>query len=404
MLPTGVRRALSAPILVLALCLYARAGIPPAHAQAAMKAKAWLDAARQPNGLLDSQADRADICYTYDQGVAAIAYLALGDTARAGEILAALQGLQLASGAWYTAYTGRGAAVDASIWIGPMYWVALAVHRHRHVTGNRRFAAMAEKTLAFTLRYRRADGALTGGEEAGTPLTYVSIEENQDAYAAFKAFGMDAEAEKTRAFLLAKAWDAAKARWRVGPTDEADFLDVNTWGVQSLGPEGPAEWKRALDYNLARMRLLKTQDGVTMEGFDFNGDKDDIWLEGSAQMAAALKSVGRGAEADHFIDELIKVQKADGSLAYSLTGGTTGDGWNMPKVAAVSSTGWLILAAHGINPFHVDRDATAVRRYRSPNRSREGHPGSLAVPGLRWKTPGRHFDALGRLPSALRRP
>jgi hypothetical protein len=379
--------ALASTALASAIQLFA-AGIPPTHTLAAQKAKGWLDSARRPVGLLDSQADNADICYTYDQAMAAVAYLALGDTARAGSLLAALQGLQSATGAWSTAFTGNGKAVANQVWIGPIYWVALAAHRHRHATGSARFSAMAEKALLFTLQYRRADGGLTGGEEGGTLLTYVSVEENQDAYAAFKAFGMPAEAEKTRAWLLANAWDAGNSRWRVGPGRDVDFLDVNAWGVQSLGPEGPAEWRKALDYNLARMRLSKTVDGVTVDGFDFNGDKDDVWLEGTAQMAAALKSVDRTTEAEYFIDEMLKAQKADGSLAYSLAGGTTGDGWNMPKVAAVSSTAWLILAIQGINPFHADRDAVGIRFPRSQAKL--------------WTAPRIPCDVLGRLPGLPR--
>jgi hypothetical protein len=254
---------------------------------------------------------------------------------------------------------------------------------------------MARKALASTLKYRKADGSIASGEDdRGVPYTYVSVEENQDGYAAFKAFGMDADAEAIRAWLVSKAWDAARNRWRVGPGEEADFLDVQTWGVQSLGAAGPADNDKALDYAMARMRLSKASGGISVDGFDFNGDRDDVWLEGTAQMAAALKTAGRGAEADHFLDEIIKAQKADGSIAYSLAGGTTGDGWDMPAVAAVSSTGWFILAACGINPFHTDRDVVSVLRGpRSGTRP--------AGPGRASPTPlpshdGR--DALGRMP------
>ena len=45
-----------------------------------------------------------------------------------------------------------------------------------------------------------------------------------------------------------------------------------------------------------------------MDGFDFNGDKDDIWLEGTAQMASAFYTVGRATDGDHFVAEVAKSQ------------------------------------------------------------------------------------------------
>jgi hypothetical protein len=46
-----------------------------------------LISVKQPNGLLDNQADGDDVCYTYDQAVAICAFLALGDTDGARTVL-----------------------------------------------------------------------------------------------------------------------------------------------------------------------------------------------------------------------------------------------------------------------------------------------------------------------------
>lgn len=367
---------------------------PAGHDVAASLAHRWLAAAAHPGGLIDSQADGRDICYTYDQAVSALAMLSLGDTARAGAILDRLAALQDGAGAWVTAFTGQGRVAEAARWVGPVFWVCLAAARYRKVTGSTRHDGMARAALAWCLRFRQPDGSIRGGLDAGGDLlAYASVEENQDAFAAFRAFGMEAEAIQVRGFLISQAWDAGASRWRVGPGRNEDFLDVNSWGFQSLGEEGPPGHAKALDYNLARMRLTGSADGIAVDGFDFNGDKDDVWLEGTAQMAAALKTAGRAGEALHFLDEIIKAQKPDGGIAYSLAGGTTGDGWNMPRVAAASSAGWFILAVRGENPFRPERVAVRIRPL--PATARPPGPGSF--PGL-LALPRHRLPVSGRLP------
>jgi hypothetical protein len=94
------------------------------------------------------------------------------------------------------------------------------------------------------------------------------------------------------------------------------------------------------------------QSELSIDGFDYNSDKNDIWFEGQAQMALAFKVIGRECDANYFIDEIIKVQNADGKdgVRYSLLG-TSNSFWTMAQEKSVAASGWLIFAVLGANPF-----------------------------------------------------
>jgi hypothetical protein len=91
-----------------------------------------------------------------------------------------------------------------------------------------------------------------------------------------------------------------------------------------------------------------TLDGI--DAFDFNSDRNDIWFEGTGEMILSLKEVGRREEADHFMHEVVKAQRPTGGVPYSLRG-TFNDYWQRTSAPCISSTGWLMIAESGENPF-----------------------------------------------------
>ena len=315
---------------------------------AAVKAYNWIVSVGYSNGLYNSQTGLSNVCYTYDQAVAVYAFIAQNDMTRAYNLLKKLKSLQNSSGFWYTAYNKSSKVAESEKWLGPVAWTVMAAGYYKKVTGSTEFDAMAKKALNWCLTCSNSDGSLYTKSSEGK---YTSTEENQDAYAALKAFGYNTQAAKVLNYLKTKVWKSSENRWLVGPDDTTAFLDVNPWGVQSLGSQGPVNYLKALDYNMNKMRLKKTLNSITVDGFDFNGDKDDVWLEGTAQMAAAFYTAGRATDGDYFVNEIIKFQKSNGGITYSMAGGSTGDGWNMPKTEALSSTGWFIIAVNKINPF-----------------------------------------------------
>jgi hypothetical protein len=108
--------------------------------------------------------------------------------------------------------------------------------------------------------------------------------------------------------------------------------------------------------------------GAISHGFDFNcNDGDGAWWEGTAQVAAALRTLGRDAEAQPIVARLEKAQITTGAArgalpAASSCGLTTGldrswrsDGsvkpWLYPDAPHVGATAWYASALLGKNLF-----------------------------------------------------
>jgi hypothetical protein len=327
-----------------------------AHATspAAQRAYAWLRGRIGPLGLASSfeaSGVEGDLAVTYDQAVAIDALLVMGDVAAARKILDAMKGLQAPDGGWWTMYScTRGTVVEQNQTVGQVVWMALAVAKYEQRTGDTvTYHAMGRAALDWAFRFQAPDGAVNGGIVSGAPASWAGTEFNEDVFAASLYFGgHDEQAARVRHFIDTAVW--AGDHFMAGRGDPRDPLDVNAWSVPSLGRSGPHPYEKTLDYNLTHHRV--TLD--SFDAFDFNSDKDDIWFEGTGEMILSLKETGRRAEADHFMSELVKAQRPNGGIPYSLRG-TFNDYWKMTAAPCISSTGWLLLAEAEDNPFRFGK-------------------------------------------------
>ncbi len=322
-----------------------------ATSAAARLAHAWLRGRLRPTRLassFESSGPEGDLCVTYDQAVAVDAFLVMGDVESARRVLDGMRALQLPDGGWWTMYScAHGTVAESNQTVGQVVWMSLAVAKYEQFTGDATtYHAMGKAALDWAYRFQAPDGGVNGGIVAGAVAPWAGTEFNEDVYAASVYFGgHDEQARRVRAFLDGAVWGGD--HFMAGRGDPRDPLDVNAWSVPSLGRSGPHPYERTLDYNLGHHRV--TLDGF--DAFDFNSDRNDIWFEGTGEMILSLKEVGRRAEADHFMQELVKAQRANGGIPYSLRG-TFNDYWQMSAAPCISSTGWLILAEAEENPFH----------------------------------------------------
>ena len=123
---------------------------------------------KQANGLYDSQAEQPneDVAYTYDEAIAAVAFLAVGQTEATTGILTALQGLQNVNGSWANAYSSKSAIVDKEEDLGPTAWVVLAATAYHTQTASTQYDAMAKKALTWALTLQQSNGGILGGLDA----------------------------------------------------------------------------------------------------------------------------------------------------------------------------------------------------------------------------------------------
>jgi len=324
----------------------------------------------------------------YDQSIAAIAFMLRGDLGQATGILNALEFLQEKegehAGSWYTMYQvftnddglAQGTSepdVPTGVWgleyrrhVGPMAWVLMAIRAYEELTGDKTtYRQMAINTLEYMKRFKQPSGALSGGWSwDNLPEVFTSAEFNMDAYGVYEYFGKETGnveymsiAAGIKEFLTETMWNDRDGHFHVGWREDSQtidtdpMMDVNPWGVLSLG----SDYARAVKWVEDSGLYGKGIDGVTLYDFDF--DADDHWYEGSAFVALAYLMLGNEeAHADilsriaHFQTKPGDRDRIPGGIPYSHYGTHNGY-WQMENRPSVSSTAWLIIAQEGFNPF-----------------------------------------------------
>jgi len=334
-------------------------------------------------GAGDFARTQRDAAYVYDNALAGLALLAVGDASAAQRIGAALMLCQekdrhwqdgrlrnaYAAGpatarlpGWWDAASGRwvedryqvGSATGVVAW-AMLLWLALA-----EATRDPRYRAAAGRAADWIEATQRAPRGYRGGtighEPNPDPLTWVSTEHNIDLEAAFARLGRRAAASHAAAFVDSM-WDARDGRYLAGLTPDgapnrASMLDANLWPLIARGV--PGDRRAALDWVMAHH--------AAGGGLDFNDDRDGAWTEGTAFAALALRQAHEDAAAARF-GVLLIGRRAPSGLLYATdvasltTGLSTGidpaaaDDFRYPRLPHLAPTAWAVLAAHRVNPF-----------------------------------------------------
>ena len=329
--------------------------------------------------------------YTYDNALAAIALLACGKARQAQRIgaalrLAALGGTRLRNA--YRAGTVAEAPLANGWWdaqgkhwaedpqqqgtaTGNVAWAALALLDVHSATGDPAWRDSAKHLAAWIIEQTsdvRGAGGFSGGVEGddahARKATWKSTEHNIDAAALFDRLavldgqgGWQTHADAARRFVLSE-WDVDDGHFLVGtladgvaPNRTTSGLDAQLWPL--LLARAPKDWQRALHY----VEREHAVDG----GFDFNADRDGLWLEGTAQAALVYRSSGREREAQRLL-ATIAAQFAPSGYVYATREPriTTGLALSADSRSAdffyyrrphLGATAWSALAALGRNPF-----------------------------------------------------
>lgn len=376
----------------------------PAQQQVAQRAcRAISDhagAASGPPILLASYPDAghagepalATAAFTYDNALAVIALIAchrLPQAQKVGEALraAALTGPRLRNAYRAGPVTGKVLPngwwdAESSRWLedpqqfgtatGNVAWAALALLALNAATGDARWRDAAEHLSQWIVDHAASGdgtpgftGGVDGFDDHPETLGWKSTEHNIDTAALFTWLARDAKsgtwqpsARSARNFV-ASQWDARGGHFLVGTlpggreNTGVSALDVQLWA--QLLPDAQPEWRRAVRY-------VETNYHVP-GGFDFNTDRDGLWLEGTAQAALAYQVVGEPGKAKALFAS-IDTQFAPGGYLYATrearltTGLALGPNsthadfyyYHQPHLGA---TAWAALAARNWNPFVV---------------------------------------------------
>ena len=91
-----------------------------------------------------------------------------------------------------------------------------------------------------------------------------------------------------KSFLNSVVWNTSENRFDTGRGDTSVHTDVNALGVLALGTSGTYNYVDGLSFNQSCCESTQSNSRATLNGFDFDGDSNDVWLEGTGQNADAL--------------------------------------------------------------------------------------------------------------------
>jgi hypothetical protein len=294
--------------------------------------------------------------------LAAIYFLHLGERQRAERILDFFQGqiqteLLAQPGGFYQFRNVEGKE-GSSKWLGDNAWLLLALNHYEEAYGAAKYGEMQALLETWIRSLQDLDGGLLGGtRENGTNFPKVT----EGMITAFKAVrGYDRFHQRLLEYLHTNRWDSNEKLLLSWPENQ-DYrlaLDVHTLG-SAIFPELANDLLKEA-HRFKTVQAL-TLTGEPIEGYCFDEDKDVVWLEGTAQMAVALKSAQRHAEADAILAQLDKAFIKSGSypgaqgLPYAANPGTGYENeplWAHVDLApALSATLWYRFAKEGFNPF-----------------------------------------------------
>ena len=333
--------------------------------------------------------------FVYDNALAAIALVACErvDQARTiGNALvqAATYDRTFDDGRLRNAYRagplGRGAALlpgwwdsQKNIWgedpaqdgtaTGNVAWAALALLTLHQATGEAAYLSGAKRLMDWIIaNASHGSDGFSGGYHGYDPqqvgLTWMSTEHNADVYAvASWLFRLTSapryrDAAKTAHRLLDRTFRGDHFLLGTKPDgsladDNLLALDVQLWPWMAV-PDAP-DWRRALGFAQAHLAVD--------DGFDFNGDRDGVWVEGTAQAALAYRMVGNAAASQ----QLLAAMRNDGTssgllnatrsarvstgLSIDPSGTSTIPDFFYYKRPHLGATAWAVLAETGWNPF-----------------------------------------------------
>jgi len=346
------------------------------------------DEAGLPMGL-------ATTAFTYDNALAAIALVACGDAADARSIGNALVSATLhdrtfgdgrVRNAYRAGAVGEGAPLLPGWWdernklwaedpaqdgtsTGNVAWAALALLTLHQATQDPRYLASARRLVDWVIANAAGDGGFCGGFHGYDPqqvrLRWMSTEHNVDVVAAASwLFRLTHEPRYSEAVKRARRLLDRSFRgnhFLLGTKPDGSLsdsgllaLDVQLWPWMAAA-DSPAEWRKALGFAEKHLAV----DG----GFDFNGDRDGVWVEGTAQAAMAYRMAGdpaaharllAGLKADRTESGLLnatRVPRVTTGLSIDPTGASTTPDFFYYKRPHLGATAWAVLAETGWNPF-----------------------------------------------------
>ena len=337
-------------------------------------------------------------CFIYDAGLALIAFTISGDHALCVEMMKRLRAEQNADGSFNFSYDNYiGQLFEGYVRTGAMGWLVHGMCYYTLKTGDEKFVDMIVRAGDWLLSRQITDekdrrfGLLTGGYGSYNmddysyvegEIEWCSTEHNCSALQALMDLALvlgDAKYKQAAAMvknaLTETLYDEENARFYQGVSadgvDDAWAVDCCTWAGKTLLSIFDAQRGGEVADTVDRVYVTQgksivmsqekehyntrysgaTVDGVKPYADGYNDPPDIVWSEGTLGYVALLKALGENEKADHYLNEMMKLQYCHGSTGGILYVTQTWASlpWEFHAWESVVSSAWFYILAKDPN-------------------------------------------------------
>lgn len=352
------------------------------------------------SGALLRARREGDVYFTYDQAIAATAFVVADQQMLAQTVLTALANVQRDDGSWLFAYQANGASAYATgqevRYTGANAWVANAFIAYQARYHDSRYATTLAAAMAYlrsqqvivdategkeqrALRFHPTDVSATSWDE--TQMT--AVEHNAEAYTALQGYAVLTGVKTDRA-LIAGIRRYLAARWNgsyfvpgvhltEGPNLDERYLDTQTYGILALGKRryrAGIKSNCADFYDDASVLPARGTAGIGLRGFfDFqwtnarSAPHRFVWAEGTLGMIVAMQQAVNaptcnGRTAADLFDQLGAVVALDDAdltptLANGIAEATLTSNADYSTSSSTAALAWYVFAAYAVNPLRT---------------------------------------------------
>lgn len=325
----------------------------------------WLINVQQENGLLTSTED-SNMVSLYDNSLAALVFLSIGEIDKAEKILDYFNGKIdsefIPNEGGFFQFRDKTGNNGSTIWLGDNAWLLIALNNHQKVTGDTKYNRLRSLLETWIRSLQDIDGGLWGGyRENGRQIHKIT----EGIITAFNAVqGYDHFHKDLLEYLEKERWDTKEELLIAWPENPDHYFALDLHSLGYLIFEGFSE-----DVLYKADRYKNTQisehNGNEISGYCFDEDKDVIWLEGTAQIALAFQQASNTKEANSLLEEIKKSQieglekSSSKGVPYATNHGSsygTSMLWShASNRPALSSSIWYIFSSMNYNPLEIER-------------------------------------------------
>ncbi len=339
---------------------------PPVQTSSPEQVYEWMAQMQASNGLVES-AENTNFVSLYDNALAALAFLANGDLARAEMIFdyfdQQLETEFYGNDGGFFQFREISGENGSRIWMGDNAWLLLALNNYHEITNSNTYEHLAFELENWLRSIQEQDGGLLGGiNEDGTLIPKVT----EGMITAFNAVpGYDEFHMGILRFLKEQRWDVTE-EVLITKTQNPAYnyaLDLYSLGyliLEDFPVEVLAKANRFLNSQTS------TIHGKLISGYCFDDDKDVVWLEGTAQMALAYNAASQSGNAENIVQSIeetfinsISNESAIG-IPYTTNHGTNFGAtslWDHTDITpTISSSVWYLFVKKSFNPFQLQKN------------------------------------------------